>query len=195
MRPDATHSYNDDLESFWHVMAWVSLTYMETNITPRARFDLLKTTFEDELGEDQLGRTLGGWAKVITLCYGRLYPTPIFNEPRVDALLEGLTVLFSCRYNSYPRDLLTVEERSKQLQDLETLDAFDHIFQTLLGEESSWKFPKEPKIQPVDPGRSAARLQETATRRNFRLMGHWPARTPITRAETAGIVPPTLYLL
>ena len=62
--PDSGHFYEDDLESFLYVMAWVSFTYMESNVTPQTRFNLLKTMFEDEEGneegKDQHGNTLGG---------------------------------------------------------------------------------------------------------------------------------------
>jgi len=149
-------------------MAWVSLMYMENGMTPRARFNILKSTFEEDDGKDQDGHTLGGRCKAVALRIGRFYNIFCFKEPRVDALLDGLAKLFSCRYGSHG-DQLTEEERNKQVKDLETFNTFNHTFQTLLGEESSWKFPMDPEVQPVDPG-----LSMKGGLPNLCLEGHWP---------------------
>ena len=110
--------------------------------------------------------------------------TECFNEPKVDALLNGLARLFPCRYYPRTEDRQTEEEWDKQRQDLETFDKFDHTFETLLGEESSWKFPMGPEVQPVDPGRPMRWVKESTTMRNSRLRGNWPT----ARVQTAGIV-------
>ena len=172
-RPDSSHSYEDDLESFLYVMAWVSFTYMESNVTPQTRFNLLKTMFEDEEGKDQHGNTLGGRYKDMTLRVGGFYHKDIFKEPRVDGLLNGLAKLFSCRYSILgdPRH----EADAEKLRDLETFDKFSGTFQTLLGEESRWGPPAGPKAHPVDDGTwkpRAPKVQEQiSTRpRNLRLI-------------------------
>jgi len=169
-------------------MAWVSLMYVENTMTSQAPFNILKSVFNNDDGEDQLGHRLGGRFKAAVLFLGRFNSHFTFSEPRVDALLNGLARLFSWRYGPDSGDPLT-EERDKQIQDLETLDAFDHTFQTLLGEESGWKIPMGPKAQRVDSGLNVTRVQETTTRRNFRMRGFWPDRAPITRTQTAGIAP------
>ena len=161
-----------------HVMAWVSLTYMESDLTQRARFNILESTFEENDGEDQDGHTLGGRNKALALRLGRFHYEPTFREPRVDALLNGLTNSFSCRYGSHHIDQLTEDERRERIKNLETFDTFNHTFQTLLGEESSWKFPMGPEVQPVDPGKPVPRMRKkkSTNRRDLRLggLGLWP---------------------
>jgi len=150
-------------------MAWVSFTYMESDMTPKARFNVL-FTFEECDGVDR-GFIRGGRAKSTIMRGGQFYRGLIFKEHKVDFLLMQLTELFSCRY-PFGGDPPPTEEEQKEIQDLKTFDKFDHIFQTLLGEESSWKFPIGPEVQPVDPGMSSPRVQETLG--NLRFVGHWP---------------------
>jgi len=164
--------------------------YMESDMTPRERFNILTTMFEEDDGEDQHGHKVGGRSKVNALCLGQFYRVSTFNEPRVGALLDGLAKLFSVRYPSYYGDQLMEEERHKQMKDLETFNTFNHAFQTLLGEESSWMFPVGPEVQPVDPGMSVSRgWVESTNRRKLRLGGLWPHQAPIPHMQTAGIVP------
>jgi len=191
MRPDATHSYEDDLESFMHVMLWVSLKYMEADMTPRARFNTLENTFEQDDGDDEHGRALGGHFKSRALHAGSFCHRFTFKEPRVGPLLGGLAISFSCRYGSYQ---LTEEERHKRVKDLENFNTFNCTFQTLLGEESNWKFPASAELQPADPGRFGLRpgVREGTSQRTLRMVGHWPG-APIAHTQTAGTVPITFY--
>ena len=160
--------------------------YMESDMTPRAWFNILRSTYEEDGGEYQHGHTLGGRFKALALHAGQFYRTHTFKEPRVDALLNGLARSFSCRYGSYLGDHLTEEERRNQRQDLKTLGTLDHTFQALLGEESSWKYPMKPEVQAVDPGISVSRVRETTTGCNLRMRGLWPNRAQNARAWSAG---------
>lgn len=169
-------------------MVWASLTYMESDMTPRARFNILRSIFEEDDGEDQHGHKLGGQSKARALYIGWFYPVLTFNEPRVDMLLNRLAKLFSCRYGSYHGDQLTEEEKHRQIEDLETFNMFNHTFQTLLGEESGWKFPVVPEVQPVDPGMSVPRVQEETNMRNLRIGGFWSYQAPIAHAQSVGII-------
>ena len=136
--PNAGHFYQDDLESFLHVMAWVSFTYMESDMGQEMRFSIL-SMFEE----------CCGLTKALSLGAGCFYYKDTFKEPKVDSLLNELTRLFSYRYAN---NGMTEEQKRKKVPDLEGFDTFDHTFERLLGEESCWKFPAHPEAQPVSPG-------------------------------------------
>lgn len=144
-------------------MVWVSFTYMESNLTPQARFNIL-SAFDEDDGEEH-GHKLGGRTKSHMLRVGQFYYRLVFKEPQVDSLLMGLARLFSCRY-PFLGDQPSKKDQ-EDIQDLKTFNKFDYTLQTLLGEKSSWKFPMGPEVQPVDPGR------KVSTIRNFCLGQCW----------------------
>ena len=147
---------------------------MESSLGPELRFSVL-SAFNDP--DD-------GFKKMLTILNGSFHTEDCFNEPKVDTLLNGLARLFSCRYYPWTEDRRTEEERDKQRQDLEAFDKFDRTFETLLGEESSWKIPVGPEVQPVETWRPIRWVKQSKTMRNFRLRGYWPT----ARIQTAGIV-------
>jgi len=98
--PNSGHSYEDDLESFLYVMTWVSFTYMESKMTPQARFNVLKSMFEDDEGEDEHGNTLGGWRKDLALSWRGLSQAYLQGvQSRWAAQRIGGVVLLSLLYH------------------------------------------------------------------------------------------------
>jgi len=172
MDHNAPHCYEDDLESFLHVMAWVSFTFMESDLTPQARYNIL-WRFEEFDGEVD-GYAQGGVSKSHALMGGQFYPRHIFKDRKVDLLLAGLAKLFSCRYAA-------IGDPREKLEALKTINKFDDTFKSLLGNESDW-LSHGPKVQPVGFGMLVSKKQElfSTAQRALHLIGHWSGRTSTT---------------
>ena len=156
----APHLYEDDLESFLYVMAWVSLTYMANRDSPQSRFHRL-LIFDEFMKQD--GHQTGGQTKLQAMKAGAVLPKNNFLEPKVYPLVNGLAGLFTSRY-------VGVSE------NLESFEKFGSVFTTLLGKKSGWEHGSSPAIQPVDSGLvvSAKQMDTSTVLRNIRLKGYWP---------------------
>ncbi|GJJ09181.1 hypothetical protein Clacol_003403 [Clathrus columnatus] len=97
----ATQGFIDDVESFVHVLTWVSFRYAKHNFPDKAVLGFLASVFDHTwTGRD--GRTKGGYIKTNYLnCPSELMETE-FANPTLKMLLAKITKTISFRYRLRP---------------------------------------------------------------------------------------------
>src|SRR5215472_7734105 len=96
--PGAPHGLEDDLESFFWVLLWVSLRYTSSNQQPNELSKLLDL-FDEVVWKKP---ETGGRSKVTTL-RSRLIPSSVqFKNPNLDTIFKELNDVFAARYLDEP---------------------------------------------------------------------------------------------
>jgi hypothetical protein len=115
------HTLQDDMESFAHVLGWLSLRYMSHGLSGQKLADMLVDIF-DHVVLDAGGRARGGGLKQNALVNGRI-PSAIQNKcsPGFHKLLVELTEVLAVRYERQP----TAEELFDHRNNAELLRASD----------------------------------------------------------------------
>jgi hypothetical protein len=118
--PAKHQDFEDDLESFLHVLTWTSVRYCPSNLTAQERTTYLRTTF-DEVDEKN-GVCVGGLVKSGGLGLERYLPSELVSfsggSPLID-LLREISLPFAVRYQKPPseEDIRDFEE-TKAIADL-----------------------------------------------------------------------------
>jgi hypothetical protein len=98
MHPGTKHSLTDDLESFFHVLSWVSLHYVKHDIGPIPLTRLLDNMYLDSQLNNN-GEVIGGELKSAYIVQGKLADAGFASH--LGALIEKLELWFASRYAKY----------------------------------------------------------------------------------------------
>jgi hypothetical protein len=123
------HNRLDDLESFYHVLLWVSLQHARHRLRPEDLYNVLTRLFDDVVFvDDQAYADIG---KELHMQSTGILDKIRFQNPPLKRLLHHISITFAPLYNPPPeRDILPTEEEKEyyqsQLQRYEAKKAFLH---------------------------------------------------------------------
>ncbi|RDB24604.1 hypothetical protein Hypma_008214 [Hypsizygus marmoreus] len=97
--PPVTHTLQDDMESFLHVLNWVSLRFLPSEGSPRRLKHILDVVFETRYA--RAGKAVGGNFKEMFLVAQGIHYFD-FGNPPLTSLLTDLAGLLAVRYQIAP---------------------------------------------------------------------------------------------
>jgi hypothetical protein len=96
------HALADDLESFFHVLAWMALRYTDHAMPPNRLTSFMQSYFDECYAQDHGGGFGGGDNKASSLISRNIVQTPNFKNARLSALLSALCQTLAVRYETPP---------------------------------------------------------------------------------------------
>ncbi|KAK0186680.1 hypothetical protein F5146DRAFT_935727, partial [Armillaria mellea] len=121
--PTAARTVTDDLESFLHVLTWVTIMFMPTGMSPQSLAAILRNYYDDIWGT--LDNPMRGMAKEESLAAGRMFARMFrVQNSKLHQILDTLYATFGAWYGS---DLYVITLEAGPLAAQQMLDRLrDH---------------------------------------------------------------------
>uniref|UniRef100_A0A0W0GB29 Protein kinase domain-containing protein n=1 Tax=Moniliophthora roreri TaxID=221103 RepID=A0A0W0GB29_MONRR len=145
--PD-THELADDLESFYHVLTWVTLRYTPHGLDDGKLVELIYRYFDDSWFDAASGKTRGGQLKRAYLTQREMRNAEL-PQGELAQLIDDLAILLRIRYEDSPsaEEIQVFESLQAQAKLLSKDDGkLDGFMQSLFERDPVWQYREKMKL-------------------------------------------------